>query len=885
MKRVMIFMIAALLACTAFANDDMQGFSGPNAARLQELSSQMIALKAAEQYDAAIWSEFFTLLYGENLRGERASLDQGGDAISSALVIPSIPYTDNGTTFGYTNDYNPYCDDSYSRGPDVVYSYTPTTTETIQISLCGSYFDTKLYVYRNSSSNRIACSDDDCPQYRTEQGYISSLTVEPGNTYYIVVDGYRDESGEYFLRVAYQGCNHLPDGVTQDNNGVYTFRQTTSGSTTDTSLYGGPWYDESDCGNDDWKGFDHYSAHDQDYGWKHFWPNWNTPGLNVHSVQVLICAWDVDEYSCNLEYPGQPEYCELDNIYADGSMQSPTYLTGDNGVDWVTTFALPTLSVLDNGYVDMFMDINVFGPRDGQCWSTTLRWAQLVVTYSVQQQENHPPYPPTGYGMPCIDDNTIMCVTLDGPVPADPDGDEVTYQYEWFVSNVATGGGFQPDELNPNHPVNHDGPCIPAGDSDIGDTWRVHVFAVDEHGAQSTRYLEVTFPIIVFDCGEPPYTDLDMGDLDPCNYPTLVNNPAHGLSGIAWLGDGVSAETTPAGVNMDLFDDGVVFVDSPMIACYPARITVKVTGGQFYGAYADTGGLLYLNAWKDGNIDGDFCDYLCDGRVPEWIIRDVVVVPSDIPYEFDILDPGIDDVNELYDGIFRFRLTSRAVGQFGFGLIDRVNCQGMTCGTFAHDFLGEVEDYVVDDIQLAVEMGEFDATPGENRVTLSWNTVSESGNDHFDIERNGSIIGQVHSAGDSPSGHPYQWTDQTAVNGTEYTYTLYGIDVNGARRALATASATPGSLPITVTEYALHQNYPNPFNPLTNISFDLVEGRTVVLTVYNPVGQKVATVVNGSFGAGRHTVSFDASHLPSGMYLYRIDAGSYTATKKMLLMK
>jgi hypothetical protein len=85
--------------------------------------------------------------------------------------------------------------------------------------------------------------------------------------------------------------------------------------------------------------------------------------------------------------------------------------------------------------------------------------------------------------------------------------------------------------------------------------------------------------------------------------------------------------------------------------------------------------------------------------------------------------------------------------------------------------------------------------------------------------------------------------------------------------------------------YLLAQNYPNPFNPSTKISFMLPKAGDVRLTVIDILGREVATLVNGYRNAGTHTVDFDASNFASGVYFYRIDAGTFTDVKKMVLMK
>ncbi len=118
----------------------------------------------------------------------------------------------------------------------------------------------------------------------------------------------------------------------------------------------------------------------------------------------------------------------------------------------------------------------------------------------------------------------------------------------------------------------------------------------------------------------------------------------------------------------------------------------------------------------------------------------------------------------------------------------------------------------------------------------------------------------------------------------EYTYGNYKLyprtnsdfgTVTGIRRE-----------PVTVPQtYSLDQNYPNPFNPTTTIRYSIPNSSMVTLTIYNILGQEIATLVHQRQGAGTYTATFQASRFASGVYFYRLTAGSFTSVKKMLMLK
>ncbi len=205
--------------------------------------------------------------------------------------------------------------------------------------------------------------------------------------------------------------------------------------------------------------------------------------------------------------------------------------------------------------------------------------------------------------------------------------------------------------------------------------------------------------------------------------------------------------------------------------------------------------------------------------------------------------------------------------------------------------------HVAADAALPIQLASMSATTLTTGVQLDWTTVSETNSLGFYVERNAPSTGTfttlsdlIPGAGTSLQQHQYQWTDAKVTNGS-YNYRLRLVDLDGtttySNPITVTVSGLLGvgdtrSLP---TQFALQQNYPNPFNPSTVINYELPTAAYVHLTVYDMLGKEVATLINGTQDAGYKSVQFSAENLPSGIYAYRLTAGSYVEVKKMAILK
>jgi hypothetical protein len=181
--------------------------------------------------------------------------------------------------------------------------------------------------------------------------------------------------------------------------------------------------------------------------------------------------------------------------------------------------------------------------------------------------------------------------------------------------------------------------------------------------------------------------------------------------------------------------------------------------------------------------------------------------------------------------------------------------------------------------------GDYDPTtlPGiVNGVKTDTMTVGAAGITKFtDLTENFSQSAHLSAIDGLPIGSLI-WDDSALANynpaaAKAAVLAQYLRDVGGL-----VGVSTPSSKPVSFT---LAQNYPNPFNPATTIRYTLPHRSQVLLAVYNTLGQRVAALVQGQEEAGSYEVKFDGSNLASGVYFYRLQAGTYVETKKLLLLR
>lgn len=197
---------------------------------------------------------------------------------------------------------------------------------------------------------------------------------------------------------------------------------------------------------------------------------------------------------------------------------------------------------------------------------------------------------------------------------------------------------------------------------------------------------------------------------------------------------------------------------------------------------------------------------------------------------------------------------------------------------------------------IPVELTSFTAISEGNKVRLNWSTATETNNQGFEIERNQRTevgnqkwekIGYVNGSGTTTEPKLYTFIDEKITTGI-FSYRLKQVDFDGKYTFSPKIEIEVDFIP---KEYALFQNYPNPFNPSTTIKYALPFRSSVILSVYNILGEKVSELINDSQESGYYEFLWNAENIASGIYLYNMQAKSidgqmnYTSVKKMIIVK
>ena len=192
--------------------------------------------------------------------------------------------------------------------------------------------------------------------------------------------------------------------------------------------------------------------------------------------------------------------------------------------------------------------------------------------------------------------------------------------------------------------------------------------------------------------------------------------------------------------------------------------------------------------------------------------------------------------------------------------------------------------WIFTDEQIPVELLSFTAVANNGNVELKWRTATELNNSGFELQRSVNNkafekVAFIRGFGTTTKPKVYSYLDKN-ISGF-LRYRLKQIDFNGSFEYsnIIEVNSSP------ILSFELSQNYPNPFNPTTKISYQIPKSSYVTLKVYDVLGNEIATLVNEVKPAGSYGVEFNAANLPSGVYLYRLQAGSFVQTKNMILLR
>ena len=185
---------------------------------------------------------------------------------------------------------------------------------------------------------------------------------------------------------------------------------------------------------------------------------------------------------------------------------------------------------------------------------------------------------------------------------------------------------------------------------------------------------------------------------------------------------------------------------------------------------------------------------------------------------------------------------------------------------------------------LPVTLTNFSASPKDNNIILHWTTSSEINNLGFEVQRsldgaNWSALSFVNGAGNSTTVLQYSYVDEKLASGKRYFYRLKQIDLDKKFAFSPIVSAILDA----IEGFSLEQNYPNPARSETIIKFTLPQKAKVTLSLFDMSGRLVKVLMSESKEPGTHAVSLSSGPLTKGLYFYKLQAGDFSAVKKMTI--
>jgi hypothetical protein len=250
-------------------------------------------------------------------------------------------------------------------------------------------------------------------------------------------------------------------------------------------------------------------------------------------------------------------------------------------------------------------------------------------------------------------------------------------------------------------------------------------------------------------------------------------------------------------------------------------------------------------------------------------------------------------LNSAWSNILRYTYTYDYYGNFLTFLYEQW-LNGMWVNNYTYSVTYDNNGNMLTEIQQLWSNGAW-----VNNTRYSF-TYDNNGNELTELEEQVSNTAWVNqwrntftydNNGNATQGEYFQWQNGAWAPATGYLKMTYDERKNYLYyKAISidvqyTTVTGVKSEDLSIRSYNLSQNYPNPFNPTTIIKYSTGKEGTVKLTVYNVLGSKISELVNEVKPAGNYTAEFKANNLPSGMYLYKLEAGNYTSVKKLVLLK